>query len=40
MINNGIGLNASEVEVLIHPTDFYHLLLSNIASAKERLILR
>ena len=36
----GIGLNADDVDILLHPTDFYHLLLRNIDRAQRRLVLR
>ena len=35
----GIGLNADEVEILTHPTDFYNQLLRNIENAQNRLVL-
>ena len=35
----GIGLNADDIDILLHPTDFYHMLLRNIDQAQHRLVL-
>lgn len=39
MLENGIGLSASEISILGEPIEFYEQLISNIENAKNNIIL-